>query len=145
MRTGLLVNNAPIHEAYGPQQSGLETHKPTESGDVRSAQHRAQMGWGLVGFLVGAVFWHFVGFWGFVRDVVYNGRSTEEYFVEQTGRDCVSLQLDRATGAVTSVRCPAHAPLLNEGILATRQDMAIRGAPLRASRIGGPIRLTSGD
>ncbi|MEZ5852614.1 MAG: hypothetical protein R3D68_18435 [Hyphomicrobiaceae bacterium] len=106
---------------------------------------RTQLGWGLVGFLVGAVFWHFVGFWGFVRDVVYNSRTTEEHFVEQTGRDCVALQLDRATGLVTSVACPSHAPLLNEGILASRQDIAANVTSPRAGRINGPIRLTSGN
>jgi hypothetical protein len=34
------------------------------------------LGWSVIGFLVGAVFWHFVGFWGFVSDVVLAGHPT---------------------------------------------------------------------
>ncbi|MGQ0673894.1 MAG: hypothetical protein ACT4N2_13605 [Hyphomicrobium sp.] len=29
--------------------------------------------WSGAGFILGAVFWHFVGFWGFVSEIVYAG------------------------------------------------------------------------
>ncbi|MGE0022330.1 MAG: hypothetical protein AB7S70_01715, partial [Hyphomicrobium sp.] len=31
------------------------------------------LGWSVIGFVVGAVFWHFIGFWGFVSEVVLAG------------------------------------------------------------------------
>lgn len=72
------------------------------------------LGWGVMGFLVGAVFWHFVGFWGFVSSVVLRGAPPRVHIVEQAGPDCVELRRDAATGEVAAVRCPDVAPLLVE-------------------------------
>ena len=33
------------------------------------------LGWSVIGFVGGAVFWHFIGFWGFVSEVVLAGNS----------------------------------------------------------------------
>jgi hypothetical protein len=33
------------------------------------------LGWSLTGFIVGAAFWHFIGFWNFLGNVVLNGSS----------------------------------------------------------------------
>jgi hypothetical protein len=38
----------------------------------------AALAWGGLGFLVGAVFWHFVGFWSFISEVVFKGRHDAE-------------------------------------------------------------------
>lgn len=141
------MHNQPQNEVRQPPEHWHDALGSIESGGERGirTRHRSQLGWGLLGFLIGAVFWHFVGFWGFVRDVVYNVRPSEEHFVEQTGRDCVALQLHRTTGAVSSLPCPSHAPLLNEGVLASRQDFAIRAASQQTHRIKDAMRLTSGD
>lgn len=72
------------------------------------------LGWGAMGFLVGAVFWHFVGFWGFVSTVVLSGGPRPVHIVEQAGPDCVDLRRDAITGEVTALRCPDVAPLLVE-------------------------------
>lgn len=89
-----------------------------------SASRLATVGWGFLGFIVGAAFWHFIGFWGFVSDVVLKGHPNDERVIAQTGHDCVELAIDRKTGAVTSVACPLFAPELAEGRRAFREDSA---------------------
>lgn len=84
-----------------------------------------RVGWGVMGFLIGAVFWHFIGFWGFVSEIVFVGSSVrDERLVEQTGPLCVQLVLDRASGQVLDEACPSDTPFLNEGVLAVRGDFA---------------------
>ena len=34
---------------------------------------RGHIGWGIAGFLIGAICWHFVGFWDFVGTAVFRG------------------------------------------------------------------------
>lgn len=48
--------------------------KPTADPPGRS---RLPLWTGLAGFLAGAVFWHLVGFWSFVAEVVYNQDETK--------------------------------------------------------------------
>lgn len=91
------------------------------------------LGWSVIGFLGGAVFWHFVGFWGFVSNVVLAGgpagqavpgASHHVLKAEQrsgwvrmadasvTPASCTSLFLDRRTGVTSARACEAdHAPL----------------------------------
>lgn len=99
--------------------------------------------WGVLGFIVGAVFWHFIGFWGFVSEVVFVGRSMhEDRLVDQTGANCVQLAIDRGSGIVRPEHCPLEAEFLNEGVLAIRSDFAgIRGSKFP----NWSIRLSSGD
>ena len=67
--------------------------------------------WGPGGFLVGAIFWHFIGFWGFVGDVVFSSRPATEYHqIAQTGPHCIELVLDRASGGVRGLPCALEAP-----------------------------------
>ena len=62
--------------------------------------------WGLSGFVFGAVFWHFIGFWGFVSDVVFSSRAhVDERLIAQTGPYCVEVALDRTTGAIWGKPC----------------------------------------
>lgn len=85
----------------------------------------ARASWGMAGFLIGAAFWHFIGFWNFVSEVVFVGHSVRaERLVDQAGALCVQLALDRETGVVSDQRCPVETPLLNEGALAIRGDFA---------------------
>lgn len=83
------------------------------------------LGWSVIGFLMGAVFWHFVGFWSFVSDVVLAGHPSASFDRSRSdalqieavqtaagSRDaplviasCTALQLDRKTGAISSGVC----------------------------------------
>lgn len=103
-----------------------------------------RVGWGVMGFLIGAVFWHFIGFWGFVSEIVFVGSSVrDERLVEQTGPLCVQLVLDRASGQVLDEACPSDTPFLNEGALAVRGDFAgDRGPKLGPAKPA--IRLSDG-
>lgn len=78
--------------------------------------------WGGLGFLIGAAFWHFIGFWSFVSDIVLKGHPEDARVIAQTGRDCTELVLDRNTGVVKSLACPMHAPELPESGRAVRED-----------------------
>lgn len=91
--------------------------------------------WGIAGFVIGAVFWHSIGFWGFVERIVYKGRPDEAaHYVAQTGPECVSLSLDAETRALVATECPLDAPLLNEGVESVRSDFAgTRPSPQKSS------------
>jgi hypothetical protein len=91
------------------------------------------LGWSVAGFVVGAVFWHFIGFWSFVADVVLAGgpagvigtaargqpqqqlvRMADAETVNSTdaAAACTSLMLDRRTGVTSAGGCTAsHASL----------------------------------
>lgn len=96
-----------------PSQKVPSEHQPSRL---------AVAAWGLLGFLVGAVFWHFIGFWGFVSDVVLRGHPDDVRVVSQTGRDCIEMMLDRETGHVKGIACPLHAQILPEGTRLVRAD-----------------------
>lgn len=66
------------------------------------------LAWGLMGFILGAVFWHFVGFWHFVRTIVLPlPKPVERVMVDTplppTG--CAAFVLDRESGAVLPTPC----------------------------------------
>jgi hypothetical protein len=98
------------------------------------------LGWSVLGFVAGAIFWHFVGFWGFVSSVVFaNNQATgPDVAVAQrapvivvsqpvstgaTGSShCSTVSRDRSTG-VTSVRpCDGDPPTLPQDAYQGRQD-----------------------
>lgn len=85
--------------------------------------------WGLGGFLIGAIFWHLIGFWGFLSTVVLKGPDTAVSVVARqqpilatrqqaiqpaTLPNCTVLVLDRSTGLTFAVPCPEHMPMLEE-------------------------------
>ncbi|MFA5948887.1 MAG: hypothetical protein WC807_01245 [Hyphomicrobium sp.] len=91
----------------------------------------------LAAFVIGAVFWHFVGFWGFVSDVVYAPQQTQaaahrplgaaELAIGQTYASapaCVALALDRATGLTSLAMCSTEASLEPNDGVAGREDFA---------------------
>lgn len=100
------------------------------------------LGWSVIGFLLGAVFWHFVGFWGFVSDVVLAGHSavviadkappaagadswaakTEVATAVLPASSCISLALDRRTGRTSAVACAAEAGSLPADTFEGRED-----------------------
>lgn len=106
----------------------------------------AGLGWGFSGFVIGAVFWHFIGFWGFIEKVVYNGRTDDaSHYVAQTGSDCTTLVLDRQSGATVATPCDADMPLLNEHSITARGDfLGGRIAPVAKSS-PRQLRLVAGD
>ncbi|MEO8650975.1 MAG: hypothetical protein ABI391_01655 [Hyphomicrobiaceae bacterium] len=100
--------------------------------------HGAPIAWGLGGFLVGAIFWHLIGFWGFLGTVVLKGPETAVSVVTRQQPvfvvrrlavvpailpNCTVLVLDRSTGQTSSVPCPEQLPMLEEA-QSHRQDLA---------------------
>ncbi len=82
------------------------------------------LGAAVLGFLIGAVFWHMVGFWGFVRDVTLYGPVVEHRAVAQTGSACSALVLDRTTRQVQQTTCPPEANPLVENVGEGKGDFA---------------------
>lgn len=90
------------------------------------------LGWSVAGFVGGAVFWHFIGFWSFVADVVLAGgtaggvdsatRKPQQQLVRMADAEminstdaaatCTALVLDRRTGVTSADDCTgSHASL----------------------------------
>jgi hypothetical protein len=99
----------------------------------------APIAWGLGGFLIGAIFWHLIGFWSFLSAVVLKGPDTTMSVVirqqpvivarQQAVRpatlpNCTVLVLDRSTGLTSGVPCPEHVPMLEEARRG-RQNLAL--------------------
>lgn len=100
--------------------------------------------WGVTGFVIGAIFWHFIGFWSFVSDVVLNSRvQVEERYVEQTGPRCIELVFDRKAGVTRGEPCAVNAPLLDERSLSAKGEF--QGPRGKFARGGPAIRLSAGD
>ena len=92
--------------------------------DTLPASRYGNLLWALIGFLVGAAFWHFVGFWGFVSDVVLKGRPGDFRPILQSGLDCTELVLDRASRTTSARACGADAKVLREAGAGSRTDFA---------------------
>lgn len=82
------------------------------------------LGWSVIGFVGGAVFWHFIGFWTFVADVVLAGGTSASALPSAEARRewvrmaeaepvhaCTVLSLDRETGRTSASACLALRPL----------------------------------
>ena len=110
----------------------------------RNAGMASSLAWGVSGFIVGAVFWHMIGFWAFVSDVVFSSHAPiEERFVDQAGANCVEIVLDRATGRVYTEACATEAPQLDERSLSVKSDF-LGGGRGRLARPQRAVRVTSG-
>ena len=103
--------------------------------------------WAVAGFVCGALFWHFIGFWGFVSEVVFSSRTpTEDRQIAQAGVYCIELVLDRATGRVHDQPCALEAAQLDESSMSAKVDfLADRPRLARRTRTGRGTRLTSGE
>jgi hypothetical protein len=101
------------------------------------------LGWSVIGFVGGAVFWHFVGFWGFVSDVVLAeapspavnaathaplaSRSHWLQVADASQTPCTLLVLDRRTGVTSARPCDRdHVPLPADSFQG-REDRVIDG------------------
>ena len=105
----------------------------------RLSARGAPIAWGLCGFLIGAIFWHLIGVWGFLGAVVLKVPEpavsvvarqhpvmvARQRAVESAAQpNCTVLVLDRSTGQTTSVSCPEHLPVFEEARRG-RQDLAL--------------------
>lgn len=104
---------------------------------------RAALLWGALGFFAGAVFWHAVGFWDFVSEVVLN-REDSAKFARQAAAgpdalaqpelpviylidpaNCTALELDRTANRTAVRPCPREGLLLRLEQGSDREDLAI--------------------
>lgn len=85
------------------------------------------LGWALCGFLIGAVFWHAVGFWSFLTTVVLNGPEEIQIVEPQSMpllANCTVLVLDRRHGGTRAEPCRSE-PLRLEARSTGRADRAV--------------------
>ena len=104
------------------------------------------LGWSVFGFVAGAVFWHFVGFWGFLSEVVFakepftfipagahaiyapppEARSRWLQVADASPAPCTLLLLDRQTGVTSARPCEDdHAPLPADAFQGREDRLAI--------------------
>jgi hypothetical protein len=101
----------------------------------------------MFGFLLGVVFWHFVGFWSFVSSVVLSGpphspalqtakpsvheapeargAAEPDEGIRITQEQCTTLALDREAGYTRLTACPERIGDLPRNPFSGRQDIAI--------------------
>lgn len=110
--------------------------------------------WGFGGFLIGAIFWHAIGFWGFIGDVVLKGPDPHASTIARSmpiaePANCTALALDRATGETYSAPCARSVHPLEEAANG-RQDLALAEssprdgvvAPIADVEPDGPRRVS---
>ncbi|HKZ97298.1 MAG TPA: hypothetical protein VJ045_09985 [Hyphomicrobiaceae bacterium] len=142
----------------GPFDAGIASQGPSGDETLRISPRARVAAWldalafGVLGFLAGIVFWHFVGFWGFVSEVVLMGPIDPDRLMHaadspaprfENGRadpvastrasragGCAMLVLDRATGRTHVAPCGELTPVLTPDSAPQREDLAIRAAPL---------------
>jgi hypothetical protein len=101
------------------------------------------LAYGLLGFILGAIFWHFVGFWDFVGQVMFKGRPIETQITQAPPpiklkervsgvsalavviepEACTTLQLDRVAGTTKAVSCEVESLPLRSLKTARREDL----------------------
>jgi hypothetical protein len=109
-------------------------------GRGRLRAHAAPLAWGFGGFLIGAIFWHAIGFWGFLGEVILKSPDPRVSVVARTTPpsslpNCTALAIDRATGRTRSIPCAETAPLHEEAGLG-RQDLAFVQARIQLTPQG---------
>lgn len=102
----------PAHD--GDHASSRDVVRPSRRAPGPRRAIRDGIGWALAGFIIGAVFWHFVGFWTFVSTVVLKGadephhiHAVEYIFRRSAGpvANCTTLVLDRTSGGTRAEPC----------------------------------------
>lgn len=102
----------------------------------------ALMAWGFSGFLIGALFWQIIGFWGVLGEAMLKDPEQKVSVVARLVLparlpNCTTLALDRATGRTVSIPCAERMPVLEEAGLKGRSDLA-----LAEVRLGDAARKT---
>lgn len=119
--------------------------------------------WGVVGFLVGAVFWHLVGFWSLVSKVAFKGSDPVVSAIEQSAGKpdraldggerarqivaasrCIDLRLDRSTRRVYALACEGSSALIKAGPPAGRGDIGIPARMLVPAVAGWSTQVHDG-
>jgi hypothetical protein len=140
-------------------QSGLPVRRTTHriddlvrevSGHGMFGGRAAPMIWGFGGFLIGAIFWQAIGFWGILGEAVLKNLEPKLSTVAHLGRlarlpNCTTLALNRSTGRTYAAPCAEQTPLLEEAGAMGRQDLAFAEvrpgdaalAPISAPEAGG--------
>lgn len=124
--------------------SGRQTTPPVPgTGRPRREGFGAALLWGGSGFLIGAVFWHFIGFWDFMSAVVLGDQEAKRRAQEGGGSwavrifvphspargasakkgpavaaTCTSVALDRPSGHTVAKPCPPILPTAPAAIAA---------------------------
>lgn len=130
----------PPAAAASPVRSKAQPQQPAS----RTRRIGSAVGYGMIGFLLGAVFWHFVGFWDFVGQVMFRGHAHDHQITqapapiklkERVGGasgplavvlepgSCSTLQLDRDSGQTSEVPCESATLPLRSLRLARREDL----------------------
>lgn len=97
---------------------------------------RATMiGWGFCGFLIGALFWHAIGFWDVIGEEILQRPEAKVSIVARLALperppNCTTLALDRSTGRTISVPCSEQMPHLEEASIG-RSDLIVAEARVR--------------
>ncbi|MGI9378194.1 MAG: hypothetical protein ACR2OW_00995 [Methyloligellaceae bacterium] len=77
-------------------QTGASVTNPDKRAKRHSTPRRTVLFAGLTGFTIGVVFWHIVGFWAFVGDVLMTGSSENSEIISRLER---TIQSNRVAGS----------------------------------------------
>ena len=152
-----------------------KTVRPAKPAPPRAARSGASgigsaLLWGGSGFIVGAIFWHAIGFWDFMSHVVLGdpenrrtqseagGWATQVITTPTPGRttskrtavaaNCTTLAIDRTRGATASKPCPAILPTVPATVatkadrLAPSADSTTDQAEISAAATGNAVPAT---
>lgn len=122
--------------------TGVHERSPKSAGRLRAA-----LLWGGMGFVAGAVFWHLVGFWSFVAEVVLDRTAAAQAAAAAPPRSngvptVILVKADRCTTLALNRRSnlTVAAPCVNDGMAlrlvpetGTRDDLAVLGERLQAA------------
>jgi len=128
-----------------PSQDAIAASTPAPSKSRRSL--RTAAAWSVLGFIAGAMFWHIVGFWSFVSDIVLDPAPSAGATTSHTGAptvmppgpaqislptiflvdpaNCTALALERTTNRTVVQSCPAEGLALRLEPPGGREDLAI--------------------
>jgi hypothetical protein len=99
--------------------------------------------WGGIGFVLGALFWHLVGFWSFVSDVVLNATSSgppvaimrkndlqllARKAAAEAAKTCIKLVRNPSGGDATARACDPDDPILTHTGLGKREDPVVHAS-----------------
>jgi hypothetical protein len=123
----------------------MERPRPASAAAVGPAKRRpvvSALSYGILGFVLGAIFWHFVGFWDFVGQVMFKGRAAgteitqapppiklkdkvsgaSSLAIVPEPETCISLELDRQTATTSAGPCAAEALPLRSGLKTAKRE-----------------------
>ena len=135
-------SRSTLHASYDELAPEARVHPPAPAPARRA---RSAIGYGLLGFVLGAVFWHFVGFWDFVGQLMFKGGTSGSEIVQgpppiklrervsgvsaiavvASAEACTMLKLDRTTGETAAMPCEGEPLPLRSIKAARREDLRV--------------------